>query len=238
LQTNRFKSECVAFTNLKVTKRSSGQNAVVFAEALEFATKGPTLDQDIIICNRRSIRGLVMQEKQQNTTADAVDENQQPETTALISEATPEERIAELEAELAAAQDQFLRSKAEMENLRRRHQEEIGNAHKYAINKFALELLSVKDCLEMALADQSGQFDTLKLGVDLTLKQLGSAFEKAQILEINPLGEPLDPHRHQAIQSEESAVEPNTVLRVMQKGYVVADRLLRPAMVVVSKASA
>lgn len=177
-----------------------------------------------------------MQEKQQNTTAEAVDENQQPEHTELISEATAEERVALLEAELADAKDQFLRSKAEMENLRRRHLEELGNTQKYAINKFAQELLSVKDSLEMALADQSGQFDALKFGVDLTLKQLVSAFEKVQIQEINPMGEMLDPHKHQAIQSEASDAEPNTVVRVMQKGYLVADRLLRPAMVVVAKA--
>jgi molecular chaperone GrpE len=90
----------------------------------------------------------------------------------------------------------------------------------------------------MALADQSGQFDSLKFGVDLTLKQLSGAFEKVQIQEINPLGEALDPHKHQAISSEEADAAPNTILRVMQKGYVVADRLLRPAMVVVAKKGA
>jgi len=90
--------------------------------------------------------------------------------------------------------------------------------------------------LEMALADQSGQFDNLKFGVDLTLKQLVSAFEKGQIEEINPLlGQSLDPRKHQAITSEEADIAPNTVVRVMQKGYAVADRLLRPAMVVVAK---
>jgi molecular chaperone GrpE len=181
-----------------------------------------------------------MQEKPENvaaeTVADAGAAAEAAEShTEVISEASAEERIGVLEAELAQAKDQFLRSKAEIENLRRRHLEELENAKKYAIGKFAVELLSVKDSLEMALADQSGQFDNLKFGVDLTLKQLVSAFEKGQIEEINPIGQPLDPHRHQAISSEASDADANTVVRVMQKGYTVADRLLRPAMVVVAK---
>lgn len=146
------------------------------------------------------------------------------------------QRITTLETELAELKDQYLRSRAEIENLRRRSVEDISNAHKYAINKFASDLISVKDSLEMALADQSGQFENLKFGVDLTLKQLVTAFERAQISEIHPVGEMLDPHKHQAISMEESDAEPNTVLRVMQKGYGIADRVLRPAMVVVAKA--
>lgn len=179
-----------------------------------------------------------MQENQQNPVNEAVDSSaaEVPAETAL--EPTTEARVAALEIELAEAREQFLRSRAEMENLRRRTAEEVVNAQKYAINKFANELLAVKDSLEMALADQSGQFDNLKFGVDLTLKQLASAFDKAQIKEINPVGETLDPHRHQAISMEESDAEPNTVLRVMQKGYQVADRVLRPAMVIVAKAKA
>ncbi|TDR73567.1 nucleotide exchange factor GrpE [Paludibacterium purpuratum] len=177
-----------------------------------------------------------MQEKPENVAAAAVDAVETTDShTEIISEASAEERIGVLEAELAQVKDQYLRSLADMENQRRRHLDELTNTQKYAINKFAMELLSVKDSLEMALADQSGQFDNLKFGVDLTLKQLASAFEKAQIEEINPLGQALDPHKHQAISSEEAEVEANTVLRVMQKGYAVADRLLRPAMVVVAK---
>ncbi|MDN0074899.1 nucleotide exchange factor GrpE [Crenobacter sp. SG2303] len=147
-------------------------------------------------------------------------------------------RIAELEKEVAELKDNFLRARADADNLRRRATEDVQNARKFAINKFAGELLSVKDSLEMALADQSGQFDALKFGVDLTLKQLASAFDKADISEVNPIGEKLDPHKHQAISAEESDAEPNTVIRVMQKGYTVADRVLRPAMVVVAKAKA
>ena len=94
----------------------------------------------------------------------------------------------------------------------------------------------MKDSLELALADQSGQFDALKNGVDLTLKQLASAFEKFQLLEINPQGEKLDPHKHQAISMVDAAgAEANTVVHVMQKGYQIAERVLRPAMVVVAK---
>jgi len=145
-------------------------------------------------------------------------------------------RIAELEKELAELKDNFLRARADADNLRRRAAEDVQSARKFAINKFAGELLSVKDSLEMALADQSGQFDALKFGVDLTLKQLAAAFDKADISEVNPIGEKLDPHKHQAISAEVSDAEPNTVIRVMQKGYTVADRVLRPAMVVVAKA--
>ena len=150
---------------------------------------------------------------------------------------TEAERIAQLADELAQANDQYLRTRAEMENLRRRASEDVQNAAKFAVNNFAKELLTVKDSLEMALLDQSQQFDMLKMGVDLTLKQLITAFDKAQIKEIDPLGQKLDPHLHHAISAEASDIEPNTVVRVLQKGYTVADRVLRPAMVIVSKAA-
>ena len=101
-------------------------------------------------------------------------------------------RVAELEAQVAELKDQYLRTRAEQENQRRRAAEDLQAAHKFAVQKFAAELLPVKDSLELALADQSGQFDALKNGVDLTLKQLASAFEKFQLLEINPQGEKLD----------------------------------------------
>ena len=172
-------------------------------------------------------------------------ENQNPQAEEVlepVATATEEagvdcaERLVQLEAELADVKEQFLRAKAETENQRRRAAEDVAKAQKFAIERFASELVSVKDSLEMALLDQSGKFDNLKLGVDLTLKQLLAAFEKSQISEINPMGDKLDPHRHQAISTEESDAEPNTVVRVMQKGYLLADRVLRPAMVVVAKA--
>ena len=172
-----------------------------------------------------------MQEEDQNL------ESMTEQTGAGDSAIDEAGKIAQLEADLAAANDQFLRARAEMENLRRRASEDVQNASKFAINNFAQELLTVKDSLEMALLDQSQQFDTLKTGVDLTLKQLIAAFDKAQIKEVDPLGQKLDPNLHHAISAEASDVEPNTVIRVLQKGYTVADRVLRPAMVVVSKAA-
>ncbi|KIA81955.1 nucleotide exchange factor GrpE (plasmid) [Chromobacterium amazonense] len=181
-----------------------------------------------------------MQENQ-NPAAEAV-ENQVTDAAHEAHtelEQTPEQRIAGLEAEIAELNDTLLRARAELENQRRRAQDEVAAAHKYAISKFAAELVTVKDYLEMALLDQSGQIDTLKMGVDMTLKQLVSAFDKAQIKDIAPkVGDKLDPHQHQAMSAEESDAEPNTVLRVMQKGYLLADRVLRPAMVVVAKAKA
>lgn len=173
-----------------------------------------------------------MQEDKQNLETEIGIEQGQGGSTAAEAE-----RVAQLAAELAEANDQFLRARAEMENLRRRASEDVQNAAKFAINNFAKELLTVKDSLEMALLDQSQQFDALKMGVDLTLKQLIAAFDKAQIKEVDPLGQKLDPHLHHAISAEASDIEPNTVIRVLQKGYTVADRVLRPAMVIVSKAA-
>lgn len=139
-----------------------------------------------------------------------------------------------LKARIAELEDAFLRSKAESENLRRRAQDDLAKTHKFAVEKFASELLPVRDSLEMALLDTSS-IENIKAGVDLTLKQLTSAFEKVQLTEINPLGQKLDPHQHQAISMVEGEAEPNTVVQVMQKGYLLAGRVLRPAMVAVSR---
>ncbi|MBF0803653.1 MULTISPECIES: nucleotide exchange factor GrpE [unclassified Neisseria] len=142
-------------------------------------------------------------------------------------------KITELEGML---KDEQLRGLANEQNLRRRHTEEIQAAHKYAGQKFATEMLTVKDYLEMALLDQSGNFDALKTGVQMTLNELNKAFEHTQITEINPQpGDKLDPHLHQAMQVVESGQEPNTVVGVMKKGYRLADRVLRPAMVTVAE---
>jgi len=149
---------------------------------------------------------------------------------------SPEERIAKLEADLGTAKEEFLRAKAETENTRRRAQTDIGNAHKYATENFAESLLAVKDSLEAALKDQSAAIDTLKSGVELTLRQLNSAFEKGRIVELHPLEEKFDPNKHQAISAVEADGEPNRVLTVLQKGYQLNERVLRPALVTVSKA--
>ena len=145
-------------------------------------------------------------------------------------------RIAELEAQL---KDEQLRALANEQNLRRRHQQEIADTHKFAGQKFAVEMLPVKDYLEMALLDQSGNFDALKMGVQMTLNELQKAFDATQIKEINPkAGDKLDPNIHQAMQSVASEQEPNTVVGVMKKGYTLSDRVLRPAMVTVAQKEA
>ncbi|HRD93099.1 MAG TPA: nucleotide exchange factor GrpE [Accumulibacter sp.] len=143
------------------------------------------------------------------------------------------------QAELKAAEnhDAWLRAKAETENVRRRAQEDIAKAAKFAIDRFARELLAVKDSLELALASESLTVDSLRAGTEVTLKQLAAAFEKSALVEIDPLGERFDPHRHQAISVVESPQEPNTVVAVLQKGYLLSDRVLRPAMVVVARAA-
>ena len=149
----------------------------------------------------------------------------------------------DLAAQLAAAEqkasehyDAWLRSQAEMENVRRRAQEDISKTHKFAVEKFAGELLAVKDSLEAALAVQEQSLEAIKAGVELTLKQLGAAFERSAISEVNPLGEKFDPHQHQAIGMVASDQAANTVVQVLQKGYLLADRVLRPAMVMIAKA--
>ncbi|MDR2365467.1 MAG: nucleotide exchange factor GrpE, partial [Zoogloeaceae bacterium] len=146
--------------------------------------------------------------------------------------------IAALEQKNAELQDNWLRARAENENIRRRAQEDIAKAHKFSIEKFAGELLAVKDSLEAALASEKQTADDLRGGVELTLKQLASAFEKSGLKEISPLGEKFDPHLHQAIQMIASDAEANTVVQVLQKGYLIAERVLRPAMVLVSSGKA
>ncbi|QBC43147.1 nucleotide exchange factor GrpE [Iodobacter fluviatilis] len=149
---------------------------------------------------------------------------------------TLETQLAAATADIEKARQDVLYAKAEAENNRRRALEEIDKARKFAVEKFAMELLAVKDSLEMALSDQTGDVDALKNGVELTLKQLTAAFEKSQVIEINPMGDKLDPHKHQAIAMVPSDAEANTVVQVMQKGYELAGRVIRPAMVMVSAA--
>lgn len=140
-------------------------------------------------------------------------------------------------AELAAQEhhDAWLRAKAEAENIRRRAQTDIANAHKYALEGFAGELLAVRDSLEAALATQHNSVEAIRSGVELTLKQLSSAFDKFSIRPIDPLGQKFDPHLHQGISMVEADAEPNTVVGVLQKGYQLNDRVIRPAMVAIAK---
>ena len=172
-------------------------------------------------------------------------EAENPNTAAQIEERaenTPptleslQARIAELEGQL---KDEQLRSLANEQNLRRRHQEEIQAAHKFAAQKFAAEMLTVKDYLEMALQDQSGNFEAMKTGVSMTLNELNKAFDHSQIKEIPAeKGSKLDPHHHQAMQEIEApGQESGTIVGTLKKGYTLNERVLRPAMVTVAKAA-
>lgn len=148
---------------------------------------------------------------------------------------TPEARIAELEAALEEAKASVLYIKAEGENIRRRAMDDIDKARKFALEKFSNELLAVKDSLDAALLIEATDVKSYKDGVELTSKQLLSVFDKFNIAEINPLGEKFDPNKHQAISMLENSGEPNTVINVLQKGYTLNDRVLRPALVMVAK---
>ena len=151
--------------------------------------------------------------------------------------------LNELRAQLDAAQatvnehhDQLLRAQAETENVRRRAQDDVSKARKFGIESFAESLVPVKDSLEMALQVEIPSVESLKEGVEMTLKQLASAFEKNRLLEVNPkAGEKLDPMKHQAISMVPADQEANTIVTVLQKGYMIADRLLRPALVTVAQ---
>ncbi len=136
--------------------------------------------------------------------------------------------------------EKFLRSQAEIENLRRRSEKELQNAHKYALEKFARELVNVVDSLELGIQAAAGnapEVAKLREGSELTLKQFLSVLEKFGIAPIDPVGEKFNPERHQAMAVQPtSEAEPNTVMRVVQKGYLLNDRLLRPAMVIIAQA--
>lgn len=146
-----------------------------------------------------------------------------------------EHLLKDLELKISEHHDAWLRAKAETENVRRRAQEDIAKAHKFGIEKFAGELLTVKDSLEAALSSDKQTVEDLRAGVELTLKQLISAFDKSGLKEINPAGEKFDPHYHQAMSVVASDAEPNTVVHVLQKGYLISERVLRPALVMVAK---
>ncbi len=182
---------------------------------------------------------------EQASEQEVVEQSEQSGEATTEQEAT-ENSVEDLalmleEARNKAAEnwDQVLRVQAELENSRRRAQRDVESAHKYALEKFALELLPVKDSLEMGLdaaSSEDANVEKLREGTELTLKMLANAMEKFGIKEVNPVGEPFDPEQHQAMTMQESEEhEPNTVIAVMQKGYLLNDRLIRPAMVVVCK---
>ncbi len=183
----------------------------------------------------------------QNESENNVVEDVVEQTASNSEEQAGSEDVEQLKKQLSAAEkkaeehwDKAVRATAEMENLKRRTQKDIENAHKYALEKFAKELLTVLDSLELGIqAASSDHPEVVKLreGSELTKKQLESVFSKFNIEVIDPLGQPFNPELHQAMSTQPSSdVEPNTVINVFQKGYLLNGRLIRPAMVVVSKA--
>ncbi len=156
-------------------------------------------------------------------------------TEGAASAASPEQQLAELQARHAEVSDAYLRAKAEVENIRRRSEEEVSKARKYAVESFAESLLPVRDSLEAAVAIPAATTDQVLEGVHATLRQLASALERNKVLEINPpAGTKFDPHHHQAISMVPAEQDANTVVTVLQKGYLIADRVLRPALVTVA----
>jgi molecular chaperone GrpE len=156
------------------------------------------------------------------------------------SEPTLEDVIAQLQVDAADAKDASLRAQADAQNVKRRAEQDVEKARKFALEQFSKELLPVMDNLERALEAAPENEELVRPiaeGVELTLKSFVEAMKKFKIEVVDPLGEPFDPQFHQAISMVDNAeVEPNTVTLVMQKGYMLNDRLLRPAMVMVSKA--
>ena len=146
-----------------------------------------------------------------------------------------EQQLLMTEQKAQEHRDSWLRALADAENMRKRAQVDIASAHKYAVENLADAMLPVKDSLESALIIENATLESLKAGVELTLKQLSAVFDKANLREINPLNEKFDPHRHQALSMVAHEGEPNRVVAVMQKGYLLHDRVLRPALVVISK---
>lgn len=164
------------------------------------------------------------------------------ETASEVSIDELQKQLADAQEEAGKMKDQYLRSEAEMANLRRRAEKDVENAHKFGQEKLSKELLSVADNLERAIASTEGEttdLDAIIEGVQMTLKGLHDVFGRFNIEAIEPEGEPFDPQLHQAMSMVENPeVEPNTVIAVMQKGYQLHGRLIRPAMVMVSKGGA
>jgi molecular chaperone GrpE len=164
---------------------------------------------------------------------------QNPQDTAASTELDPlttlQNELAAVQAQLAEQRDQVLRAAAEMENVRRRAQDEVSKARKFGIESFAESLVPVKDSLEAALAQTEQSTEDMRAGIEMTLKQLTSGFERNHLKEIAPAaGEKFDPHQHQAIASVPAEQAAGTVVQTLQKGYLIADRVLRPALVTVA----
>lgn len=183
-----------------------------------------------------------MADDQQKVNADTQEVNDAPqaEETSAGEELTT--RLQQLEEELAAAKEEALRQAAELQNVRRRAEQDVEKAHKFALEKFSADLLAVVDSLERGLELSDPADETIKPmreGVELTLKLFHDTLNRYHLEVVDPVGEPFNPEHHQAMAMEDSdSTEPNSVLKVFQKGYLLNGRLLRPAMVVVSKTPA
>ncbi|UCH53366.1 MAG: nucleotide exchange factor GrpE [Pseudomonadota bacterium] len=175
----------------------------------------------------------------------------EPDTVATPESTAGDELVKQLQADLEATRahaaeniDRFMRAKAEMENVRRRAEQDVAAARKFGIERFAEELLAVRDSLDLARtvdiqADSASAVQKMREGLDLTLKLMDGAMQKFGVTVIDPQGEKFDPNRHQAISMVESGdVAPNHIVTVVQKGFLIHDRVLRPAMVIVAKAPA
>lgn len=180
-----------------------------------------------------------MEEKQSKPVLNGEEQTRQPvepssqQPDAMVETANADAALADARAKIAELEENFLRAKAEAENVRRRAREDVEKAHKYALERFAGNLLPVLDSLEAALTDNSDEVEKVREGVALTLRQFNAALEKGRVSQINPVGEKFDPHRHQAISAVPAEQAPNTVVNVLQKGYLLVDRVLRPALVTV-----
>ena len=175
-----------------------------------------------------------MQDQENQPSQNPEVEQAEEQTTSAEAPAMSdlEAQLSQTEAKLAEMHDAFMRAKAESENIRRRAQEDVSKAHKFAVESFAEAMVPVKDSLEMALKVENPTLESLKEGVEMTLKQLNSAFERNRLVEVMPAaGEKLDPNKHQAVAMVPAEQEANTVVAVLQKGYMISDRLLRPAIV-------
>ena len=168
---------------------------------------------------------------QESAVQTGIENTAAPEVTPTL-----EELLKQSELKSKEHYDAWMYAKAEGENIRRRAQEDISKAQKFAVERFSNEVLAVMDSLQAGLSVQTENVESFKSGMELTLKQLTSVFDKFHIKEVNPVGEKFDAHKHQAIGMLESEQEPNTVVTVMQKGYTLHDRVLRPALVMVAKA--
>jgi molecular chaperone GrpE len=154
---------------------------------------------------------------------------------ATLATAADADTIASLTAEVAALKDSYIRAQADMQNVRRRAVDDVEKAHKFALERFAKDLLGVKDSLDAGLAAEATA-DALKSGMEITQRQLQGLMERFAINEIPSLAQKFDPNRHQAIAQIESDQEPNTIVTVLQKGYTLHERVLRPSLVTVAKA--